>query len=167
MATTTKDSSGNKFIEVKIAGGKLVFALGDGQKIVFDPAECDDDIRRQAEFHGFNQKIKDAAAGFSKEKDFDGAFEAMNTVCESLRARIWNRQGGGAGAGANMMDLAKAIAVIKGCSEEKALNAVEKAKDEDRKTWMKNARVAALVADFRAKRLAEAVKGTEELDIEI
>lgn len=156
-----------KFLEVKQNGNTLVFEFGDKGQLRLDTSRCSDDIRTRAMFHGFNQKVRDSAAGYSKELDYAGAREEMQAVIDSLYGNEWNRKGGGAGAGVNMEDLAHAIAEMKGAAFEKAMAAVEKASEEQRKEWAKNAKVAALIAKYKAERLtAAAEKGTstEELD---
>lgn len=159
---------GVKFLEVKVTGSGLKFVLGNGRALTFDPARCTQEIRGNAMTHGFNQKIRDAAAGFSKDRDYGGAEEEMQAVIDALYAGQWKRQGGGAGAGVVMADLAAAIAEMKGVSIERALGAVEKASEEQRKAWMKNAKVQQLMAEAKAKRLRAALpEASEDLDIDL
>lgn len=153
-----------KFLEVKQRGAMLVFAFGNGTKVEFDPARTSGEIQRQAMYHGYNQKIRDAAAGFSKDRDYAGAAREMQQVIDSLYAGSWNRAGGGT-SGVVMQDLADALATLRGVAPAKALAAVEKATPEQRATWAKNAKVAALMAEARAKRLAEAAKGASDDDL--
>lgn len=153
-----------KFLEVKQRGTSLVFAFGNGTKVEFDPTKCSDDINRQAMYHGYNQKIRDSAAGFSKDRDYAGAAREMQEVIGSLYGGSWNRSGGGT-SGVVMQDLAEAIAKVRGVDVAKALAAVEKATPEQRATWAKNVKVAALMAEARAKRLAEAAKGASDDDL--
>lgn len=165
----TAEVKKDKFLEVKVTGNSLVFAFGDKGRIEFYPGQCTDDIRSAAMMHGFNQKIRDAAAGYSKDGDYAGAREEMHAVIEALYAGSWNRAAGGAGPGTNMEDLAAAIATLKGASVEKAMTAVRAASDEQRKAWAKNPKVAALVTQARAERLAKlAAAATDtELDIDL
>lgn len=164
----TAEISKVKFLEVKVASGQLAFVFGDKGRIEFDPARCSDEIRSAAMMHGFNQKIRDAAAGYSKDGDYAGAREEMHAVIEALYAGSWNRAAGGAGPGTNMEDLATAIATIKSAPFEKAMTAVRAASDEQRKAWAKNPKVAALVTKARAERLAKAAEiATDELDIDL
>lgn len=155
-----------KFLEVEQGETAIKFVLGDGQSIVAKYEDFSEEIRLQAMRHGFNQKIRDAAASFSKESDYDGAFESMQQVVDALLEGKWKRQGG-AGAGVVMEDLAYAIAKMKQVDQEKALAAVKKATDEQRKSWAKNAKVAQLMAESKAKRLAEAAKSaSDEIEID-
>lgn len=157
-----------KFLEVNALGDYgLEFKLGDGQVIAIKFEDFNEDIQRKAMIHGFNQKIRDAAASYGKEKDYDGAFEEMMKVVDGLQAGSWNRQGGGIGAGVVMEDIAYAIAKIKNVAIEKALAVVKKADDAQRKSWSKNARVAQLMAESKAARLAKAAESaSDDLDIE-
>lgn len=164
----TKEATKAKFLEVAVAAnsGVLTFKFGNGSKVTFDPAKVSDEIRRQAMLHGFNQKIRDAAAGYSKELDYFGAQEEMLKVVEALESGQWNRQGGGAGAGVVMEDLAHAIARIKDESYDRALAAVKKATPEQRTSWSKNGKVAQFMAEAKVARLAKlAAASTEDIEV--
>lgn len=144
----------------------LVFKLGDGQTLAFDAANVDESIQQRAMMHGFNQKIRDAAAGFSKEKDYDGAFEAMAAVIEALEGGEWNRK---ATATKGKGILSEAIARIKGVSVEAAQAAVAKASEDQVKAWQKNPKVASVMAEIvaeRAKKRAEEAADEVEIDFE-
>lgn len=152
-----------KFLEVKQSGTRLMFVLADGQTAQIDAGTLSDAMRERAMFHGLNQKIRDAAAGFSKEADYDGAFEAMAKVIGALESGEWERKGGAAAA--NLDDLATAIAQIRNVDVAKAKAAVEKATPDQRAGWAKNARVAAIMADLKAQRLAEKAKAATDDDL--
>lgn len=154
-----------KFLEVTVADPKLTFALGDGQTLVVDVRELSPEVVRQAMLHGINQKVRDSAAGFSKEKDYDGAFEAMDAVVSGLQAGEWNRRA--SGVGVNINDLATAIAEIKKAPFEKALAAVKSWDDAKKKEVSKNAKVAAIIAKLRSDRATAAAKSAEDLDVEL
>jgi hypothetical protein len=151
--------------------GKIEFKLGDGQVLDVSPDDMNQDIQRQAMYHGFNQKIRDAASGFDLTgkkgtPDFDGAFEAMQLVIESLTAGDWNRKAGGGNS--NMKYLAAAIAQMKGVEVEKAQMVVDKADDATKKTWLASAKVKAAIADIISKQAqAKAEQAEEELDFGI
>lgn len=157
-----------KFLEVIQSAQMLTFKLADGQSLTLDANGMSGPIQEAAMMHGFNQKVRDAAAGFSKGNDYDGAFEAMQQVIESLEGGNWNRQGGGM---KGQSVLAEAIARFKGCALEAAQAAVQKATDDQKKAWAKNVKIAALMAQVVAERAAARVseeKGDDEdLDIEI
>lgn len=142
----------------------LMFKLGDGQSLRFDADGMDESIQRRAMLHGFNQKIRDAAAGFSKEKDYDGAFEAMVAVIDALEVGEWNRKAT-ATKGAGI--LAEAIARIKGVEFAQAQAAVAKASDDQKKAWQKNPKVASVMAEIVAERAAKRAADAAEDDLEI
>jgi hypothetical protein len=155
-----------KFLEVKRVGTKLAFVLSNGSRVEFDTAKADDSIREHAMYHGFNQKIRDSMSGAIKEKDFAAAVDRMKVTVDSLYAGDWNRQGGGGIAGVVMEDLANAISQFKNTTFEKAFKAVSNATAEKRAEWAKNAKITALMAEYKAKRLAKAAESaTDELDI--
>lgn len=176
MANTDKSKSADpKFLEVDVKKvGKIDFAFGNGQKLQFDVAKCNADIKHDAMLHGFNQKLRDTTAGFSKEKDYAGAIAALTEVMDTLYSGEWNRKGGGNG-GMSFEDLCAAIAEIQtkagkaGVTVEKVKAALEKAGEEKRKEYQKNQQVVAIVARFRAERAAQAAKGAkvEDLDIDL
>lgn len=157
-----------KFLDVKLlaASGQLMFILGNGTKIAFDPKQCNEETKERAMFHGFNQKIRDSAAGFSKEKDFAGAEAEMRAVIDSLYANEWNRKGG-AGTGVVLEDLAHAIARFKKVDFDRALAAVSKATPEQRAEWGKHKVVAAFAAQAKADRLNAAATAADSGDVEI
>lgn len=157
-----------KFLEVTpdFENQQITFALGDGQNIVFPLGSVSQDIVTKALYHGFNQKIRDAAASFGKEKDYDGAFEAMQKVVDNLQAGNWNG-GGAGGSGVILEDLAYAIATMKGADMAKAMAVVKAASTDQRKVWAKNAKIAKLMADAKAARLAKAADDAEDLDIDL
>lgn len=158
-----------KFLEVKLAGPEvLVFELANGQNVRVNAGHLNETIRHQAMMHGLNQKIRDSAANCSKTNDFAQALQNMGEVVESLLAGTWNRQGGGGQAGIVQEDLAAAIAQFKGADEAKCLAAVRAATPEKRAEWAKNPRIAAFMADAKAKRLAAAAAtASDELDIDL
>jgi hypothetical protein len=154
-----------KFLTVTTSNGKLHFTLGTGAALTLDPEGLTQTIREQAMMHGLNQKIRDAAAGFSKSGDFIGAYNAMSDVIEALYEEKWNRAGGGTATGGF---LAEAIVELKGCTLAQAQAAVAKATDEQKKAWKSNAKIAAIVTRLQAERAAKrAADADEDLEIDI
>lgn len=153
------------FLEViKDTDTMLSFKLADGQTLTFEASNVDESIQQQAMMHGFNQKIRDAAAGFSKGNDYDGAFEAMAAVIEALEAGDWNRK---AQATKGKGILSEAIARIKGVSVEAAQAAVAKASEDQVKAWQKNPKVASVMAEIVAERAKKrAAEAADEVEID-
>ena len=75
--------------------------------------------------HGLSQKVGDAAASFSKERDYHGAFGAMQGVVDNLMQGVWSSR-----AGSSTADLVTAIAELQGVELEAAAEAVGKATEE-------------------------------------
>lgn len=143
-------------------GGKarsIVFTLGNGSQIVAGLDEVPAEMIERLALHGLSQKIGDAAANYSKERDFLGAFGGMSQVWDNLRAGVWaNRAGGGTS------DLVAAIAKIKGVSLEEAQAAVDKATEEQVAGLKKHPAVKAEIAKIIAARAKEASKTAPSLD---
>jgi hypothetical protein len=154
-----------KFLEVKEITGGLKFAFGNGmeRRIVF--SDFNQTINEQARAHGFNQKLRDTTAGFSKEWNYDGALEKFDATLQAMLDGEWNRSGGGV-AGQQMKDLATAIAEIRGVDVEKAMAAVTKAEPDQRKAWAKNASIAKIMARLALER-AESAESDEGDDLDI
>lgn len=160
--------SGNKtvkFLTVAPSEKGLQFILGNERKVEFDLSRVNEAIRKQAELHGFNQKIRDSAAGFSKARDYSGAFAAMADVVQCLYDGDWNRKGGVTGQ--RMEDLIAAIAKVKKLTPDAVRPAVMKADVEQRKAWAGNAKVALAIAEIERARLQQAATDTDEEEIEL
>lgn len=162
--TVVAASVAPKFLEVTTRSGSLVFTFGNGETVLFTPSDVSDAMREQAMYHGFNQKLRDSVAGFSKDKDYQGAWDAMIEVKSSLVAGEWNRRRseGGDSASQSVQDLAAAIAEIRSVPTEKARAAVDKATPEQRKAWAKNASIAALIAGYKAQRATSAAAAASD-----
>lgn len=155
-----------KFLEVNKINGGLKFAFGNGVTRSIILADFDDKIRDAAMEHGFNQKLRDTTAGYSKEWDYEGALEKFDATLQALYDGDWNRSGGGV-AGQQMKDLATAIAELRGASFDKAMAAVEGANPDQRKTWLKNAKIAQIVTRLVAERAASAAETADDIEIDL
>lgn len=136
----------------------VVFTLGNGVQVVgcldsYTPAM----VERLA-IHGLSQKIGDAASGFSKERDFHGAFGAMQGTEDNLQKELWsNRTGGGTS------DLVQVLAELQGVSVEQAQGAVDAMDEAALSTVKKHPAIKKALADLVAKRAKEAAKGAEPI----
>ena len=151
-----------KFLQVLQQNGELSFKLGNGLTVEITPSECSDEIREAAMFHGFNQKIRDSAAGFSKTSDFSGAFSAMQSVVDNLLGGLWNAKGGN-GIG----DLVQAIANLKRIDLDEAQGLVEELDDEQYKVVMGKPAVKADIARIKAERAAKVAEAADDEDLGI
>lgn len=161
------ETSKVKFLEVKQIAGGLKFAFGNGASRSIILADFNEAIQAQAMEHGFNQKLRDTTAGFSKDSDYEGALEKFDATLQALYDGDWNRSGGGV-AGQQMKDLATAIAEIRDVEFDVAFAAVQKMDADKRKAIMKNAKVAQVITRLVADRAqAAADSATDDLDIEL
>jgi hypothetical protein len=142
--------------------GTVKFLFGNGTKLVCKIADCSESNQARATAHGISQKVGDSAAGFSKTLNYAGAFEACSSVIEQLATEEWNS---GRDAFGGIADLIQAVANIKGRTAEDVAKAYDAISIEERKTWLKPA-VRAEVLAIRAARAQEAV-GAETAELEI
>jgi hypothetical protein len=152
-----------KFLQVVQGESEIRFSLGNGKVVVCTPDAMSDAIRTAAMFHGFNQKIRDSAAGFSKDSDFAGAFRAMQSTLETLESGLWNAKGGASGES----DLAQAVANLKGIELEKAAAAVAGLDDEQLKTLRGKASVKAELLRIKAERAAKVAEASDDEEEDI
>lgn len=150
-----------KFLQVVADGNVLSFKLGNGLKVVCDTDDLSDDIRQAALLHGVNQKIRDSAAGFSKDGDYTGAYRAMQTTLDNLESGLWNARGGASGEG----DLAQAVANLKGIELEVAAEAVRGLDEEGLKTLRNKPKVKAEILRLKAERAANVAEASDDEDI--
>ena len=157
MANTPK-----KFLQVVQGESGLTFQLGNGLRVEFDPEECSEEIQTQAMFHGFNQKIRDSAAGFSKTQDYSGAFGAMQGVVDNLLAGLWNAKGGTGTA-----DIVQAVANLKKIEVSEAQGIIDGLDEEQMKALMAKPVLKAEVARIKLERANAIAAATEDDDLGI
>lgn len=153
-----------KFLEVSIdADARTVTAtFGNGTTTKVEYDLLPENVKISAALLGLSNKTRDTAANFSKTNDADGAFDAMIATIESMYAGEWNRSGGGM-AGQRMKDLATAIAQVQKVDFDRAFAVVKAADKDQRATWAKNARIAAIMTELEATRLkAKAESATDD-----
>lgn len=146
-----------KFLQVTQQGRELHFVLGNNLRVVAKPDELAEEIRDAALFHGVNQKVRDSAAGFSKDGDYSGAFRAMQTVVDNLTTGLWNAKGGSGTA-----DLVQAVANLKGIEVEAAQGIIDGLDDEQIKTLMGKATVKAEILKIKAERAAKVAEASDD-----
>jgi hypothetical protein len=151
-----------KFLQVTQQGRELHFVLGNNLRVIAKPDDLDESMRDSAMFHGINQKVRDSAAGFSKDGDYSGAFRAMQTVVDNLTNGLWNAKGGTGTA-----DLVAAIANLKGIDVEEAQGIIDGLDDEQVKTLMGKATVKAEILKIKAERAAKVADASEDDDLGI
>jgi hypothetical protein len=146
--------------------GEFEIAFGNGQSVKCMVYELPAEIQKLLMLHGASQKIGDSYAGV--KKNYDEAIKNANDVIEQLKAGSWKSLGGDE-ARPRLGELAEAISRIKGTDLEKTKLAVEKATDEQRKTWRTNNKVKAVIAQLRAEKAQAELEaaGEKELDIAV
>ena len=136
------------------------FVLGNGVQVIGCLADYTPEMIERLALHGLSQKVGDAAASFSKDRDFHGAFSAMQTVEDNLRNGLWSARAGG-----GTSDLVSVLAEMQGVELEAAQSAVDKMNDEQLAAVKKHPAVKEAIAKLVAKRAAEAAKAADLPDL--
>lgn len=145
----------------------ITFAVTNETPIVVDMREFSPSIREQAMRHGFNQKIRDAAAGFTASKDGKraadprGARDEMMKVIDSLKADAWDRKGSGGGTNYDQY-LSRAVAHLKQITLARADKALEGYDAEKRKALIEQPKVKAAILHVIAEEAKKKLDETEE-----
>lgn len=153
--------------EYDLDTGEVSFTFGNGKSLSLNVNELSVEIQKHLMLHGALQKVGDSYAG--AKGNYSEAVENASGVIEQLKQGVWRAARGEGDARPRLAELAEAIARIKSVELEKATAAVEKATDEQRKTWRGNAKVKAVIAQIRAEKAAKALEeaGEQELSVEI
>lgn len=151
-----------KFLQViqDAEAGVIRFTLGNGKVVTCKPKSMPEAIQTAACWHGFNQKIRDSAAGFSKDSDYAGAYRAMQSTLETLESGLWNAKGGASGES----DLAQAVANLKEITLEKAAAAIAGLDEDQLKTLRGKASVKAELLRIKAERAATIAEASDDED---
>ncbi len=143
-------------------GGKprtVQFLFGNGSRLELGldavPAATLEDLA----LHGLSQKGGDATSGFSKDRDFTGAYGAVATVLDNLRNGVWTSR-----AGSSTADIVVAIARILKIDEEAAQKKVDTATEEQLTAIRKNPQIREVITKLQAERAKEAAKSAPKLD---
>lgn len=90
-----------KFLSKGLVEGsdsRVFFRLQNGKLMKLDVGALSEELQLRLAVHGALQKVGDAAASFSKEKDVAGAEAAMQAVIDCLESGQWERpRSGGVG----------------------------------------------------------------------
>lgn len=146
----------------EMVGGKprtVRFVLGNGVEVQGCLDNYSQEMFEKLAIHGLSQKIGDSASGFSKDRDFHGAFGAMQGVEDNLRAGLWASKGG-----SGTSDLVAVLADLQGASLEDAQAAVDKMTEDQLAAVRKHPAVKKGIADLQAARAAELAKAAEPLE---
>ena len=163
MATEEKTKFSDK--EYDLDTGVVSFTFGNGTTLELDANELSPEMQKQLMLHGISQKVGDSYAG--AKGDFAKAIDAAKGVIDQLTQGIWRAARGEGEARPRLGELAEAIARIKGVDRDKAMAAVEKATDDQRKQWRGNAKVRHVIAQIRAEAAAKALEQAAEQELEV
>lgn len=146
--------------------GLVVFTFGNDKSVEIDSNRIPEETRKQLMLHGISQKAGDSYAG--AKGNYAEAISAVESIRDQLYAGVW-KAAREDDARPRLAELAEAIARIKSVALEAATAAVEKATDDQRKTWRSNAKVKAVIAQMRAEKAAKALEeaGEQELDVAV
>lgn len=149
---------------VDLAKKSVAFILGNGQSLTLSLDEIPPATVEQLALHGLSQKAGDAAAGCAKDKAYGHALTCINDVLENLKKGFWGVEREPTGN----QDLIAAIAQLKNLPTEAVQAAVVNATPDQLKGWMKNARIAKVMAELKAERLAKVADADEtEFEFEV
>lgn len=149
----------NKFLQVAYEGRVVTFTLGNGRKLVCDIDELNDDMRAAAMVHGVNQKVRDSAAGYSKDGDFAGAMRAMSGTWDNLVNGLWNAKGT-----SGESDLVAAVAELKGLPIDEAAAIIDGLDDDQMKALRGKPTVKAKILEIKAARAAKVAEAADDED---
>lgn len=152
-------ANNGKFLQVTQQGRELHFVLGNNLRVVAKPDEFSDEMKDVGLFHGINQKVRDSAAGFSKDSDYQGAFRAMQTVVDTLTSGLWNAKGGSGDS-----DIAQAVANLKKIGLDEANEILGGLDDEQMKALRGKPAIKAEVLKIKAERAAKVAAASEDDD---
>jgi hypothetical protein len=137
----------------------VVFAFGNGLKTKLSLADIPAETVEALAIHGLSQKAGDAASGMSKDRDFTGAYAAVQSVLDNLRNGIWSSR-----AGSSTSDLVTVIARIMKLEESEAQAKVDQATEEQLLAIKKNPQVKEAISRLQAERAKENAKSAPKLD---
>lgn len=147
--------------------GAFTFTFSDGEVVAGNIADFPVNIQKFLPVHGIMQKGGDSYA--SVKGNVAEAKSNLKDVLDNLKNGLWRAGRGEGESRPRLGELAEAIARIKQVEVAKALEAVTKATDDQRKTWRSNAKVKSVIAQIRAEAAAKALEAAaeEELQVEI
>lgn len=130
--------------------GRAIIDFGNAGKLEARVTELPEEIRATLVLHGLAQKLGDSYAGIS---DPARARAAAESVLARLKAGEWRaRHGdGSASVSPTVIELARAVARVKGISEEEALEKVQRLDRKSRNLLRAHPAIMREIAKLRAK----------------
>lgn len=168
----------NSIIQVTRFDNKLTFAFTGVGQFVFDPDRVSAENRARAMIHGFEQRVRDAAAlsvdrDTGKSATAQAKFDAAKRIADHLMsgATEWNLKpaAGPKGPDAGTIILAMTRVLKKTVDEIEAILATTQTKrGVDRngalKIWEESKQIAAMILVIKTERLAKDVDTDELLE---
>lgn len=148
-----------KFLAKAIKDQTITFTLENGLKVVAELSKIHADVITDLTLHGLSQKVGDSAAKFSKERDYHGAFSAMQSVVDNLEQGVWSTRGSGSA------DLAQALANLMGADIADIEANLRVASEEERDAFLDDASVKAEIAKIKAERAKAKAEQSEPADL--
>lgn len=171
--TTTAPAARIPAITADIFGDTLTLTFADGRVLSLDANTLADNIRHDAMLHGLKQKLVDGAAiarnpetGRSATLDdkFNAVLEIYSRITD-LTSPSWNKgRASGEGDGGNSL-LLRALCKMSGKSPAVMAAALEGKTKAEKAALRTNPKVAAIIAELQAERLAQqGIDGAALLD---
>ena len=155
-------------IVVKQEANTLHFDVDGIGILALDVASLPEELQKRGMFHGFEQKVRDAAAIAYKQKDGSvrrpsnrEKYDAMAEVINRLHSGSWNAEGREGAPTLLFEGLCRMYEGKKTAEEVRAW--LDGKSDEAKRQLAKNPRVAEFIAKVRAERNPDAVEATEEM----
>ena len=130
-----------------MASNSITFSVLNTGSVLLDVVKCGEEMARKAAFHGYEQKVRDAAAMSRDVKTGRSAtpaekLTAMRQVVENLHAGLWNVRAA-AKAALNRACLFAAIAAVRGVSPELVASKMAAKEDSVLQTFLTHRDIAA------------------------
>jgi hypothetical protein len=149
-------------ITADIFGDTLTLTFSDGRVLSLDTTTLSDDIKQAAMMHGLKQKLVDGAAiarnpETGRSATLEDKFQAVKEIYDRITdatAPSWNKGRGGEGDGGNTL-LLRALCKMSGKSPAVMASLLETKTKEEKKALRANPKVAAIIAELQAEKLAQ------------
>jgi hypothetical protein len=163
MNTTTTPAARIPAITADIFGDTLTLTFSDGRVLILDATTLTHEIKQAAMLHGLKQKLVDGAAiarnpETGRSATLEDKFNAVKEIYDRITdpaAPAWNKgRASGEGDGGNTL-LLRALCKMSGKSPAVMAAALENKTKEEKKALRANPKVAAIIAEIQAERLAQ------------
>ncbi len=144
--------------------GVIKFILGNGSQVDVKLADVSEENKQRAMIHGISQRLGDACANLSKDKEYGKAYDELAALADQLATKDWTRERENGTGGQSKEDLIAALVKLKKQPEDVIRAVVDAADDAKKKAWMSNKAIAAEILDIKAKRAKKEAKGNETID---